>query len=151
MSCFFFQYDSFVGVFWKYFFCFLVIIYSLKMDTTTFPSTNLSAPPPSMSIPPPIMNSQMPNLSVPPPGMMPPNPSFQQKFDNRNSFNNRNFFKPFQPFGPRGGPIPLGPMTLEDFDGKRLRKSVMRKTVDYNSSIIKALEVSFENYVTNVT
>lgn len=33
-------------------------------------------------------------------------------------------------------------MTLEDFDGKRLRKSVMRKTVDYNSAIIKALQVN---------
>lgn len=31
----------------------------------------------------------------------------------------------------------------DDFDGKRLRKSVMRKTVDYNSSIIKALEVTY--------
>lgn len=39
-------------------------------------------------------------------------------------------------------PGPLGNMTLEDFDGKRLRKSVMRKTVDYNSSVIKELEVS---------
>jgi polyadenylation factor subunit 2 len=29
----------------------------------------------------------------------------------------------------------------DDFDGKRLRKSVMRKTIDYNSSIVKALEV----------
>lgn len=38
-------------------------------------------------------------------------------------------------------PGPLGNMTLEDFDGKRLRKSVMRKTVDYNSAIIKELEV----------
>lgn len=38
-------------------------------------------------------------------------------------------------------PGPLGNMTLEDFDGKRLRKSVMRKTVDYNSSVIKELEV----------
>ncbi|CAO1406011.1 unnamed protein product [Diamesa serratosioi] len=28
----------------------------------------------------------------------------------------------------------------DDFDGKRLRKSVMRKTVDYNSSIVKTLE-----------
>lgn len=40
-------------------------------------------------------------------------------------------------------PGPLGNMTLEDFDGKRLRKSVMRKTVDYNSAIIKELEVTF--------
>lgn len=40
-------------------------------------------------------------------------------------------------------PLPgaLNNMTLEDFDGKRLRKSVMRKTVDYNSAIIKELEV----------
>lgn len=39
---------------------------------------------------------------------------------------------------------PLGNMTLEDFDGKRLRKSVMRKTVDYNSAIIKELEVGIK-------
>lgn len=32
------------------------------------------------------------------------------------------------------------PMSQDDFDGKRLRKSVMRKTVDYNSSIVRALE-----------
>ncbi|XP_038121737.1 pre-mRNA 3' end processing protein WDR33 [Culex quinquefasciatus] len=45
--------------------------------------------------------------------------------------------RPYHHFnGFRGGP----PMTQDDFDGKRLRKSVMRKTVDYNASIIKALE-----------
>lgn len=33
-------------------------------------------------------------------------------------------------------------MSQDDFDGKRLRKSVMRKTVDYNSSIVRALEVT---------
>ena len=52
-----------------------------------------------------------------------------------------NFYhhKPYHHFnGFRGG----GPMSQDDFDGKRLRKSVMRKTVDYNASIIKALEVS---------
>lgn len=102
----------------------------------------MTAPPPSMSVPPPIMANPPPNLNVPPPGIG--SGPFPQKFDNRNNFNNRNFFKPFQSFGPRG---PLGLMTLEDFDGKRLRKSVMRKTVDYNSSIIKALEVSsMHNY-----
>lgn len=37
-------------------------------------------------------------------------------------------------------------MTQDDFDGKRLRKSVMRKTVDYNASIIKAIEVSKYNF-----
>lgn len=31
----------------------------------------------------------------------------------------------------------------DDFDGKRLRKSVMRKTVDYNSSIVRELEVKY--------
>lgn len=103
----------------------------------------MSTAPPSMNVPPPNMTNAagMPNLSVPPPGMGPG--QFPPRFDNRNNFNNRNFFKPFQSFGPRG---PLGLMTLEDFDGKRLRKSVMRKTVDYNSSIIKALEVS--SYIT---
>lgn len=52
---------------------------------------------------------------------------------------------PFRPFLNMQRPLPgpLGNMTFEDFDGKRLRKSVMRKTVDYNSSIIKALEVFF--------
>lgn len=44
-------------------------------------------------------------------------------------------------------PGPLGNMTLEDFDGKRLRKSVMRKTVDYNSAIIKELEVNILIYI----
>lgn len=34
------------------------------------------------------------------------------------------------------------PISQDDFDGKRLRKSVMRKTVDYNASIVNALEVS---------
>lgn len=33
------------------------------------------------------------------------------------------------------------PLSQDDFDGKRLRKSVMRKTVDYNASIVNALEV----------
>lgn len=34
-----------------------------------------------------------------------------------------------------------------EFDGKRLRKAVTRKTVDYNSSVIKYLEVSkFKTY-----
>lgn len=49
-------------------------------------------------------------------------------------------------------PGPLGNMTLEDFDGKRLRKSVMRKTVDYNSSIIKALQViaDYNSFIVNI-
>lgn len=54
--------------------------------------------------------------------------------------NNRPQFRPFLNVA-RPLPGSLGTMTLEDFDGKRLRKSVMRKTVDYNSAIIKELEV----------
>lgn len=53
--------------------------------------------------------------------------------------NMRHNFRPFNyqmRFPPQG---PLN-MTQDDFDGKRLRKSVMRKTVDYNAAIIKALE-----------
>ncbi|XP_063696514.1 pre-mRNA 3' end processing protein WDR33 [Culicoides brevitarsis] len=49
------------------------------------------------------------------------------------------FFRNFNAFH-RGGHHPHGIMTQDDFDGKRLRKSVMRKTVDYNASIIKAIE-----------
>lgn len=45
-----------------------------------------------------------------------------------------------------------GMVVQDDFDGKRLRKSVMRKTVDYNSSIVRALEVcthTFEKKIFN--
>lgn len=38
------------------------------------------------------------------------------------------------------------PISQDDFDGKRLRKSVMRKTVDYNASIVNTLEVR-EDYL----
>ncbi|KAM3965896.1 pre-mRNA 3' end processing protein WDR33-like [Aphomia sociella] len=77
-------------------------------------------PPPHMGMPPPGMGG--------PPMMGPPG---------RN--NMRHNFRPFSyqmRFPPQG---PLN-MTQDDFDGKRLRKSVMRKTVDYNAAIIKALE-----------
>ncbi len=45
--------------------------------------------------------------------------------------------------GGRGGVppgLPMAGMSAEDFDGKRLRKSMMRKTVDYNSSYMLMLE-----------
>lgn len=41
-------------------------------------------------------------------------------------------------------------MTQDDFDGKRLRKSVMRKTVDYNASIVKKLDVSGKEEFVNI-
>ncbi|KAL1490489.1 hypothetical protein ABEB36_013174 [Hypothenemus hampei] len=82
-----------------------------------------SQPPPNLAVPPP-------NMSAPPPNMALPMPQHMGYNHNRQPF--RPFMKPL--------PGPLGNMTLEDFDGKRLRKSVMRKTVDYNSSVIKELE-----------
>lgn len=43
----------------------------------------------------------------------------------------------FRSYNFRGGAAAV----QDDFDGKRLRKSVMRKTVDYNSSIVREIEV----------
>lgn len=97
-------------------------------------STPTHVPPPNMSMPPPQNVGGSGSLNVPV-----NQGGYGQKFG---SFqNNRPPFRPFLNLQ-RPLPGPLGNMTLEDFDGKRLRKSVMRKTVDYNSSIIKALEVS---------
>ncbi|KAF2880187.1 hypothetical protein ILUMI_25988 [Ignelater luminosus] len=99
--------------------------------------------------PPPVHLSNA-NMSIPPPpmiglqgnplGPVPNQGIFNQKFEPRSGFNNSR--PPFRPFLNLQRPLPgpLGNMTLEDFDGKRLRKSVMRKTVDYNSAIICALE-----------
>ena len=42
--------------------------------------------------------------------------------------------------GPPGGPRGAGDQNPDDFDGKRPRKSVMRKTVDYNSSFMHMIE-----------
>ncbi|CAK1555620.1 unnamed protein product [Leptosia nina] len=76
-----------------------------------------------------------PNLAMPPPGMGNMGPPLGPPGRNniRHNFRPYNYQMRFPPQGPLN-------MTQDDFDGKRLRKSVMRKTVDYNSSIIKALE-----------
>ncbi|KAJ8665807.1 hypothetical protein QAD02_007469 [Eretmocerus hayati] len=93
---------------------------------------------PNMSVPPPTA----PNLSTPPPAltMINTTQNFQQRFPSSRDAN-RGFFKPFRPYhAPKL--FSSGQEILQDeFDGKRLRKSVMRKTVDYNSAIIKAIEV----------
>lgn len=60
-------------------------------------------------------------------------------YHNYNRGGNQSHFRSFQNFGRGPGAMP---MTQDDFDGKRLRKSVMRKTVDYNSAVVRALEVS---------
>lgn len=56
------------------------------------------------------------------------------------------FFRPFVNFARGPGGLP---MTQDDFDGKRLRKSVMRKTVDYNAAIIRSLQVIYIHIYTH--
>lgn len=94
------------------------------------------------SQPPPAL----PNFNAPPPMQQMMHHKNQNYHHHHHHHHNNNmagksgssFYKPFT-VGYRG---PGGiPMTQDDFDGKRLRKSVMRKTVDYNASIIKTLEV----------
>lgn len=110
------------------------------------------------SQPPPP--SQM-NFNVPPPQMQQTQPVrskengirhhikcipfhwiFSQAFPPRERHFHGGFGKSQHGFRSHGyGRGPGGiPMSQDDFDGKRLRKSVMRKTVDYNSSIVRALE-----------
>lgn len=61
-----------------------------------------------------------------------PAPPIVNQGSNVSNIQNSQSFQPlqFKPFKPPDG----------EFDGKRLRKSVMRKTVDYNSSVIQMLE-----------
>ena len=46
----------------------------------------------------------------------------------------------FYVFQPRPPPGTLSGYQATEFDGKRLRKAIARKTVDYNSSVVKMLE-----------
>ncbi|KAJ8930190.1 hypothetical protein NQ314_017030 [Rhamnusium bicolor] len=73
---------------------------------------DFAQPPPNLSMPPPNLVGPPPNMGIPQQG----------------GYNNNR--PPFRPFMNMHKPLPgpLGNMTLEDFDGKRLRKSVMRKT-----------------------
>lgn len=105
-----------------------------------------SQPPPEI----PNIGQNTPQFSVPPPpippaGSMPvstsvPPPPIRHNFFSGPGKPGHPYFKPFINFARGPGGLP---MTQDDFDGKRLRKSVMRKTVDYNAAIIRALEVSF--------
>lgn len=70
-------------------------------------------------------------MSMPPPSFQPMGGFHQQRPFHQN-FHHKPFYKPYNKHGMQ---------VQDDFDGKRLRKSVMRKTVDYNSSIVKALQV----------
>lgn len=114
-------------------------------------TAHFNAPPPNMGMSqmPPPMGGVPPNLSLPPPNLAVPPPNMPghpgHHFNRYNSGGppagipqqgprGQHFFQPFRPY-PR-------PTLDPEFDGKRLRKSVMRKTVDYNAAIIKLLEVS---------
>ena len=85
--------------------------------------------PMQMPVPPP----GIPPLSMPPPpiGLPPPGIIINQQPPNIN---------------PAGGPVLPPPQmmmlpTEVGFDGKMLRKTITRKTVDYNPSCVKYLEV----------
>src|SRR5699024_2378756 len=56
---------------------------------------------------------------------------------NRSSFNKPS--SSFYVFQPRPA-VPSNFQNAGEFDGKRLRKAVARKTVDYNSSVVKMLQ-----------
>uniref|UniRef100_A0A6B2EFX6 Putative polyadenylation factor i complex subunit pfs2 n=1 Tax=Phlebotomus kandelakii TaxID=1109342 RepID=A0A6B2EFX6_9DIPT len=94
------------------------------MEFAPPPQHNMGAPPPPSGM----------NYSMPPPGVP---RSFQGGMMGGAGRPGQPYFRGMSGF-PRG---PGGmPMSQDDFDGKRLRKSVMRKTVDYNASIIRSIE-----------
>lgn len=97
---------------------------------------DISQPPPQLTAPSHLAT----NTSIPPPTMPGSHGShFRPHYHHgHHGGGNKPYFKPFN----SGGFQRPFQMTQDDFDGKRLRKSVMRKTVDYNASIVKKLEVS---------
>ncbi|KAH8344002.1 hypothetical protein KR084_003119 [Drosophila pseudotakahashii] len=94
---------------------------------------DVSQPPPQLLTAPSALATNF--TSLPPPNMG--GQHYRHYHPHHGS--NKHGYNQFKPFMPGGFQRPFG-MSQDDFDGKRLRKSVMRKTVDYNSSIIKALE-----------
>ncbi|ALC45492.1 CG1109 [Drosophila busckii] len=93
---------------------------------------DLSQPPPQLLTAPSALATNF--TSMPPPNM---GGQHYRHYSHHGA--NKQGYNHFKPFMPGGFQRPFG-MSQDDFDGKRLRKSVMRKTVDYNASIIKALE-----------
>uniref|UniRef100_A0A1B0B821 WD repeat-containing protein 55 homolog n=1 Tax=Glossina palpalis gambiensis TaxID=67801 RepID=A0A1B0B821_9MUSC len=93
----------------------------------------LDQPPPLLSAPSALAT----NVSIPPPMSGSSHGSYYRPhYHHGHHGSNKSYFKPFNP----GGFQRPYQMSQDDFDGKRLRKSVMRKTVDYNASIVKAIE-----------
>lgn len=102
----------------------------------------LQPPPTAMNfnVPPPSLQPQPPSQQQPPPSQPAPPMSHYPRERHYHGFSGKSgqHFRPYNNFGRGPGGMPI---SQDDFDGKRLRKSVMRKTVDYNSSIVRALEV----------
>lgn len=95
------------------------------------PASNFSVPPPPVQQP---MHSASPQNQSP---SAPHYQSYQRERHFHGGYAGKStHFRSYNNF--RGPNV----MSQDDFDGKRLRKSVMRKTVDYNSSIVRELEVS---------
>ncbi|XP_037947484.1 pre-mRNA 3' end processing protein WDR33 [Teleopsis dalmanni] len=93
------------------------------------PSIDVTQPPPQLTAPSALATNttSIPQTAGP--------PHHRNYFHQHHGGTNKPGHAYFKPFAPK----PYG-MTQDDFDGKRLRKSVMRKTVDYNASIVRALE-----------
>lgn len=83
------------------------------------------------------MDFPPPELSMPPPNFQP-----QQNYQPRPF--NPNYHPHHKPFYKQYN---KHMQVQDDFDGKRLRKSVMRKTIDYNASIVRALEVNINKFL----
>lgn len=67
-------------------------------------------------------------------------PLQQQRYYHANKFQAPNFQAKAQVYYPNNNRPHVQQVQGIEFDGKRLRKAVTRKTVDYNSSVIKYLE-----------
>lgn len=111
------------------------------------PSTaNFSAPPPPT---PPVQNASPASTSHGPPhgpSHGPPHERHGNHYNNHHrerhyhgGFAGKGHFRSYN-YNRNSAAV------QDDFDGKRLRKSVMRKTVDYNSSIVRELEVKLRNF-----
>uniref|UniRef100_A0A034W3Z0 Pre-mRNA 3' end processing protein WDR33 n=1 Tax=Bactrocera dorsalis TaxID=27457 RepID=A0A034W3Z0_BACDO len=110
----------------------------MEFQQLTLPQTDVSQPPPQLTAP-----SALATNATLLPSQSGGGSSYGSHHRNHYHPHHGGSGKPghpyFKPFNPGGFQRPFG-MTQDDFDGKRLRKSVMRKTVDYNASIVKALE-----------
>lgn len=97
------------------------------------PTTNFNVPPP------PMQQQHAPSPQTQSSPSVPHYPNHQRERHFHGGFSGKSsHFRSFNSFNRQNAA-----MSQDDFDGKRLRKSVMRKTVDYNSSIVRALEVSW--------